>query len=101
MKHLLALETIMPGVTDQQFYQEMQKLRDLIDYRANGIERKLDEHAAEDRAGFTAIGNRVLTIEIQRDEEKSQAIKRGSLLALIGASGMTLGIAAIRKFFNI
>lgn len=101
MLHVQATETLLPGITDQSFYQEMQRIRDLIDSRANAIERKLDQHAEDDRDLFSAISNRVLIIETQRDNEKNQAIKRGSALALAGAGGMTLAISALRKLLNI
>jgi hypothetical protein len=104
MKHALALsatEPIMPGVTDGQFYQEMQKIRDLIDARANAIERKLDQHANDDRDLFSAIGNRVLIMETTNDAEKGQSVKRAAGVSLLISipSGL-LGLYELLKIWK-
>lgn len=99
--HAVALETILPGVTDSQFYQEMQKLRDLIDARANVIERKLDDHARIDGEMFTAIGNRVLIMETTNATEKGQSVKRAAGVSLLISipSGL-LGLYELLKLWK-
>ncbi len=85
--HSLAAEDLLAGISERQFYDAFRDLqRQLeakIDERANGIEKKLDDHAAEDRDLFTKIGNRVLIIETERGNEKSQATKRATLVAFV------------------
>lgn len=88
-------------ITETQFYDAMRALQAQlskeINERANRIEEKLDNHADEDRAGFTAIGNRVLVIETQRENEKSQAVKRGSLVAMVVSAGSAVIIELIKR----
>ena len=73
----------MGTVTDKQFYEAMQEIRDLINSRANELVRKIDDHAQDDQKAFEAIRERVNTIEVQRDGEKGQAAKRATLTALV------------------
>lgn len=103
MKHSLAIatETIMPGVTDRQFYEEMQKIRDQIDSRANAIERKLDQHADEDRAMFSRIGDRVLVIETTNENEEGHVVKRAAKISfLIGAPSGLVGLYTLWRIWH-
>lgn len=75
----------MPGVTDRQFYEEMQKIREHIDRRANELEAKLEKHAEEDRL----VAADVSTIKTERRLEAGQTKRRMSLMVFIGGAGMT------------
>lgn len=77
------------GVSQEQFYSALRTLEANItahiNERSNALERKLDEHTEDDQK----VADRVLTIEVQRAEEKAAAIKRGAWAGIIAAAGVS------------
>lgn len=86
----------MSDITQGQFYDAIQKLRDHLDAKHTSLresmedgfarlDAKLDQHAKDD----SLVANRVLVIETQRKEEASQVMRRSTWMALIAAAGLT------------
>jgi len=73
------------GVSQEQFYKALGALEERLGRRFDGIERKIDDHAADDRL----VANRVLVIETQRDEEQKAAVRRGTLGGILAAAGVS------------
>ena len=80
----------MSDISQAQFYEAMQQMRDLIDEkhasqrifiadRADRIEHQIAEHAKEDRL----VADRVLTLENERDTVKRQTVSRSTIIALV------------------
>lgn len=101
--HLRGEITMGEPVTQLQFYEEMQKLRG--DFQVmqtllrgsmtegfTGLSDKLDAHAKDD----AAVEKRVTRIEIERQGEQNQAMKRGTWAAMIGAAGLTAAWEAVK-----
>lgn len=88
------------GVSEKQFYDALRALEktlsDKIDERANQIEQKLDDHAADD----LKVANRVLVIETQRSDEQAQAIRRGAWAGIGAAGGVSVLIKGIEHWFK-
>ncbi len=93
------------GVSQAQFYDAMRALsaeiqdshrrqREHLDAQSLHILRVFEEHKVDD----LALGNRVLTIEIERAGEQKQLTKRGAWAGMIAAVGLTALIEGIKHF---
>ncbi len=87
-------------ISAERFYEALQilerRLGEKIDWCRCSLETKLDEHAEDDRK----VADRVLTIEIQRADEKAQALKRGVWAGIGAASGVSLLIEGLRHLWK-
>lgn len=83
-------------VTQGQFFQSMQdmdeknveqhrRLRQTVEEGFLRLERKLDDHARDDRV----VADRVLVIETERKEEKAMVVRRSTWLAIAISSAIT------------
>lgn len=94
--------TMGEPVTQSQFFEAVQQLRDLIDAkhsnqriyiaeRFDALDRNMDIHAAEDRL----VEKRVTRIETEREIEGKQAMRRGvwaGILASVGLNGLVQAV---------
>jgi hypothetical protein len=76
-------------VTYEQFAAAIKELRETIDKRADRIEAVIHAHSQDDAAQFKSISERVLTIEIQREEEKNAVMKRSTWIGMLAAAAIT------------
>lgn len=81
-------------VSQKQFYDAIQGLRDHIDTKhANQrafieektarIEKVIADHAKEDQAIFQQLTGRVLVIETERDSERAENVKKSALVSAV------------------
>lgn len=80
-----AVEPIVAAISDAKFYEEMQKVRDLINARANGLEDKL-----------SGVITRVAVLETIRETETRRAAKRQTLTVV----GLTATVTSIWKLID-
>jgi hypothetical protein len=73
------------GVSQEQLYRALGALEGRLGERFDKLEQKIDDHAEDD----LLVGNRVLVIETQRDEEKKAALRRGTWAGILAAGGVT------------
>ena len=89
-------DPVSPGITQGMFFEAINQLRkDFAEAHARlrtdmtagfgDLSSKLDAHAKDDQA----VADRVLVMETERKGEQSQAMKRGTVAALLGAAGLT------------
>lgn len=94
-------------VTQGQFFEAIQQIRDQIEAkhasmrqyvgeRADAIEATMVEHSKEDRL----VADRVLVIETQRADEAKAAMKRGAWAGMIAAAAMSGAIQAIKALLG-
>lgn len=67
-------------VTQGQFYGAIRELQERFDR----IDRKLDRQSEQAQE----ISNRVLVVETERDGEKSQITKRGTMFGIVGGAAL-------------
>lgn len=104
------LEPDGSGISQRQFYDAMQVLRDLIDERHRVMREtmetrfdkvftKMDAHALDDQLIQRNLADRVLTIENEREAEAKQVIRRSTWVAMLAGSVVPLAWKAIAGFF--
>lgn len=88
------------GVTERQLYEALRSLESVlggkIDAASARLERKLDEHAEDDKA----VANRVLVIETQRADERAAAVRRGTWAGIAAAAGVTSAWQALQHWWK-
>lgn len=93
----------MSEVTQAQFFDAVQTLRDQIDDRHKSLRasmehsfdtltQKLDAHIKDDNA----VAGRVLVMETERKGEAAAATKRGTIAGIVAAAGLS-GLLEIAK----
>lgn len=96
MPNRLTPETEGEGISQRQFYEAMQVIRDQIDERHRSMRAsmedrfdkvlaKMDIHEAKD----IAVEKRVSIIETERKSEAKQALKQSTYIALVVSAGLT------------
>ena len=95
------------GISQRQFYDAMQAIRDLIDTRHKSmrelIESRIEQltHAmAEHVHADDLVEHRVTIIETQRGEESKQSVKRGAWAGFWAAAGITTLLELMRVLFH-
>lgn len=98
-------------VTQGQFFEAVQQLQDKIDakhtsmreyvgQRADKLEAVIERHADDDTSRFKAVTDRLLIIETERAGEKSQAMKRATVVGILTAGGITSLIEAMKVWLS-
>ncbi len=72
---------IMP-ITEQQFYDRIRESDREMAKGFAALMSRFEDHAREDQSFY----DRVLRIEVQREEEKRQALTRGALAGAVAGS---------------
>ena len=95
------------GISQRQFYDAMQVIRDLIDTRHKSmrelIESRIEQltHAMADHVHVDdLVEHRVTIIETQRTEEAKQSMKRGAWAGFWAAAGITTLLELMRVIFH-
>jgi transcription initiation factor TFIID subunit TAF12 len=100
LHEISARRVIMDDVSNREFYAAFSALGDRleqkIDKRSDKLEKKLEEHSAEDRV----VADRVMTIEVERRTEATQAARRMTWTVFGMTTGATIIVKIVERLFR-
>lgn len=88
MPNRLTPETEGEGISQRQFYEAMQVIRDQIDERHRSMRASMEDRFDKVLAKMD-IEKRVSIIETERKSEAKQALKQSTYIALVVSAGLT------------